>query len=78
MQQEHGIASAARKIAEKQLVGEIDGPKIAILDVQDTRAALTESTVKDVEYCARRTGATYELRFRDGSITIPANGQIYP
>ncbi|MET8964236.1 hypothetical protein ABZX69_33015, partial [Streptomyces sp. NPDC004074] len=78
VQQEHGIASAARKIAEKQLVGEIDGPKVAILDVQDTRAALTESTVKDVEYYARRTGATYELRFRDGSITIPANGQIYP
>ena len=78
VQHEHGIGSAARKIAEKQLSGEIDGPKVAILDVHDTRAALTESTVKDVEYYARKIGATYELRFRDGSITIPANGQVYP
>ncbi|MFE9098356.1 hypothetical protein ACFYMU_29620, partial [Streptomyces sp. NPDC007264] len=78
VQHEGGVASAARKIAEKQLVGEIDGPKVALLDVHDTRAALTERTVKDLEYYARRTGATYQLRFRDGSVTIPANGQIYP
>ncbi|PAZ13907.1 hypothetical protein CLM62_20680 [Streptomyces sp. SA15] len=76
--QEHSISSAARKIADKQLMGDIDGPKVAILDVHDTRAALTESTVKDVEHYAKKTGSTYQLRFRDGSITIPPNGQIYP
>jgi len=53
-------------------------PQVAILDVHDTRAALTEVTVKEVEHYAKRAGATFELRFDDGSVTIPANGQIYP
>ncbi|WP_460065666.1 hypothetical protein [Streptomyces sp. YKOK-I1] len=78
VQHEHGIGSAARKIAQKQLGGEIDGPKVAILDVHDTRAALTESTVKDVEFYAQKTGAVFQIRFRDGSVTIPPGGQIYP
>lgn len=78
VQHEHGIGSAARKIAQKQLGGDIDGPKVAILDVHDTRAALTESTVKDVEFYAQRTGAVFQIRFRDGSVTIPPGGQIYP
>ncbi|WP_258052928.1 hypothetical protein, partial [Streptomyces sp. Ru73] len=76
--QEHSIGSAARKIADKQLAGQISGPKVAILDVHDTRAALTEATIKDVEHYAKKTGATFELRFKDGSVTIPANGQVYP
>ncbi|WP_030267369.1 hypothetical protein [Streptomyces violens] len=75
---EGGIGSAAKKIAKKGLGGEISGPKVAILDVHDTRAALTEATVKEVEHFAKRTGATFELRFDDGSVTIPPNGQIYP
>ncbi|MEU9763715.1 hypothetical protein AB0D98_29210, partial [Streptomyces sp. NPDC047987] len=75
---EHGIGSAAQKIAKKQLLGEIAGPKVAILDIHDTKFALTESTIKTVEHCAKKTGATFELRFQDGSITIPANGSVYP
>lgn len=78
VEHEHGIGSAARKIAKTQLEGMIDGPKVAILDVHDVRAALTEATVKDVEHFAKKVGATYELRFKDGSVTIPADGQIYP
>ncbi|MFI0781135.1 hypothetical protein [Streptomyces sp. NPDC021212] len=75
---ESGISSAAKKIAKKGLDGAISGPKVAILDVHDTRAALTEATVKAVEHFAKRTEATFELRFDDGSVTIPPNGQIYP
>ncbi|MEU6014602.1 hypothetical protein ABZ826_11245 [Streptomyces sp. NPDC047515] len=75
---EHSIGSAARKIADKQLAGEIAGTKVAILDIHDTKSALTESTIRDVEHYAKKTGATFELRFRDGSITIPPNGHIYP
>ncbi|NYV77859.1 hypothetical protein HW445_26565 [Streptomyces sp. UH6] len=78
VQNEHGISSAARKIASKQLAGEISGPKVAILDVQDTIGALTEKTLADLEFYAGKTGATFEVRFRDGSITVPPNGQIYP
>ncbi|MFC9620995.1 hypothetical protein ACFTXM_13625 [Streptomyces sp. NPDC056930] len=75
---EHSIGSAARKIADKQLAGQIAGTKVAILDIHDTKSALTESTIKDVEHYAKKTGAIFELRFRDGSITIPANSHIYP
>ncbi|WP_431034777.1 hypothetical protein ACQYWQ_13450 [Streptomyces sp. P6-2-1] len=75
---EGGIGSAAKKIAKKGLRGAIAGPKVAILDVHDTKAALTEATVREVEHYAERTGATYELRFEDGSVTIPPAGQIYP
>jgi hypothetical protein len=78
VEQAKGIRSAARKIAEKQLAGEISGTKVAILDVHDVKGALTESMVRDLEYYAERTGATFEVRFQDGSITVPANGQVYP
>jgi hypothetical protein len=78
VQAEHSVASAASKIAKKQLVGDIDGPKVAILDIQDSLSALTERTVSEVAHAAMRVGATFELRFRDGSVTIPPNGQIYP
>lgn len=75
---EHSVGSAARKIAETQLGGRIGGPKVAILDISDARAALTETTIRDVEHQAAKTGATFELRFQDGSVIIPSNGQIYP
>ncbi|MFE7615122.1 hypothetical protein [Streptomyces sp. NPDC057496] len=75
---EHSIGSAARKIANDQLSGRIAGPKVAILDIHSTKSALTEATIRDVEHYAKKTGATFELRFKDGSITFPANGRIYP
>lgn len=75
---EQSIKSAARKIAEKQLAGDIAGPKVAILDVPDVKGALTDVTIRKVEHFAGKTGATFELRFEDGSVTIPPNGQIYP
>ncbi|MFJ2897736.1 hypothetical protein ACIO87_22960 [Streptomyces sp. NPDC087218] len=75
---EHSIGSAARKIANDQLSGRIAGPKVAILDIHSTKSALTESTIRDVEHYAKKTGATFELRFEDGSVTFPANGRIYP
>ncbi|WP_280870961.1 hypothetical protein [Streptomyces sp. MJP52] len=78
VQNEHGISSAARKIASKQLGGEIAGPKVAILDVQDNISALAEKTREDLEFYAKKTGATFEVRFRDGSVTVPPDGQIYP
>ncbi|MFI1512136.1 hypothetical protein [Streptomyces griseoaurantiacus] len=78
VEQAKGIRSAARKIAEKQLAGEISGTKVAILDVHDVKAALTDAMVRDLEYYAEKSGATFEVRFEDGSITVPADGQVYP
>lgn len=75
---EHSIGSAARKIADKQLAGDIAGPKVAILDIGDAKGALTDVTIRKVEHFAEKVGATFELRFEDGSVTIPPNGQIYP
>jgi hypothetical protein len=73
-----GINSAAKKIAIKQLAGEIAGQKVAILDIHDLKGAVTDDILRSVEGYARRTNATFELRFQDGSITIPANGPTYP
>ncbi|MEU1115170.1 MULTISPECIES: hypothetical protein [unclassified Streptomyces] len=78
VESEVGVGSAARKIADKQLAGEIAGPKVAILDIHDSKGALTDVTIRKVKHFAEKAGATFELRFEDGSVTIPSNGQIYP
>ncbi|GCB49401.1 hypothetical protein [Streptomyces sp. NL15-2K] len=72
------LKSATRGIAEKQLLGQIDGQKVAILDVHDIKAALTDKILGLVAHRARLTNATFVLRFEDGSITVPANGPTYP
>ncbi|MFI7505152.1 hypothetical protein ACIBVL_43145, partial [Streptomyces sp. NPDC049687] len=72
------LNSATRGIAEKQLLGNIDGQKVAILDVHDTKLALTDKILGRIAHRARITNATFVLRFKDGSITIPANGPTYP
>jgi hypothetical protein len=73
-----GLNSATRGIAEKQLIGTIAGQKVAILDVHDSKAALTDKILGRIAGRARMTNATFVLRFEDGSITIPANGPTYP
>ncbi|OIK24214.1 hypothetical protein [Streptomyces malaysiense] len=73
-----GLNSATRGIAEKQLIGSIDGQKVAILDVHDTKEALTDKILGRIAHRARITNATFVLRFEDGSITVPANGPTYP
>jgi hypothetical protein len=73
-----GINSAAKKIAAKQLAGPIAGQKVAILDIHDLKANVTDDILRRVEGHARRSNATFELRFEDGSITLPANGPVYP
>ncbi len=73
-----GLNTATRKIAEKQLMGNIDGQKVAILDVHDTKTALTDKILGRIANRARITNATFVLRFEDGSVTIPANGPTYP
>ncbi|WP_245238220.1 hypothetical protein [Streptomyces roseochromogenus] len=73
-----GLNSATRGIAEKQLIGSIDGQKVAILDVHDSKAALTDKILGRIAHRARITNATFVLRFEDGSITVPANGPTYP
>ncbi|WP_190046436.1 hypothetical protein, partial [Streptomyces galbus] len=78
VQSASSLNSATRGIAEKQLLGNIDGQKVAILDVHDTKAALTDKILGRIAHRARITNATFVLRFRDGSITVPANGPTYP
>ncbi|MEV6961564.1 hypothetical protein AB0M97_20655, partial [Streptomyces sp. NPDC051207] len=73
-----GLNSATKGIAGKQLKGPIDGIKVAILDVHDVKAALTDKIMARIASRARMTEATFVLRFEDGSITIPANGPTYP
>ncbi|MFE7882000.1 hypothetical protein [Streptomyces sp. NPDC057398] len=73
-----GLNSATKGIANKQLRGPIDGQKVAILDVHDTRAALTDDMLGRIASRAKMTKATFVLRFEDGSITVPANGPTYP
>ncbi|MFD8615084.1 hypothetical protein ACFV09_40445, partial [Streptomyces sp. NPDC059631] len=73
-----GLNSATKGIAAKQLRGAIDGQKMAILDVHDTKAALTGQMLERIAARAKMTEATFVLRFEDGSITVPANGPTYP
>ncbi|AXE89383.1 hypothetical protein [Streptomyces sp. Go-475] len=74
-----GIKGAA-KSAGKQLLPEVTGAKkIAVLDVHQSMSELNAKMFREVEFQARRTGATYHLRFHDGSVTVPSNGHpLFP
>jgi hypothetical protein len=72
-----GIKSAAKKAAT-QLKGGTADAKIAILDVHQSIADLNAKMFKEAEFQARRAGATFHLRFNDGSITVPPNGPVFP
>ncbi|MFJ7946459.1 hypothetical protein ACIQ6K_22810, partial [Streptomyces sp. NPDC096354] len=72
-----GINSATKGIAAKQLAGPIAGQKVAILDIHDTKAALTDKILGRVAGRAKACDSTFVLRFEDGSITVPANGPVY-
>ncbi|WP_426569515.1 hypothetical protein [Streptomyces canus] len=78
VKQTSGLKNATKSIIEKQLKGVIDGQKVAILDVHDTRLALTDNLLGLIAYRAQLVDATFVLRFEDGSITVPANGPTYP
>ncbi|GAA3378406.1 hypothetical protein [Streptomyces racemochromogenes] len=69
-----GIRSAINGIADHQLVGDGVDVKVAILDIHDTKSALTERDLASAQGAADRTNASFELRFNDGSITVyPTN-----
>ncbi|MGW0989081.1 hypothetical protein ACWD46_23155 [Streptomyces sp. NPDC002486] len=72
-----GIKSAAKKAAN-QLKGGTADAKVAILDVHQSIADLNAKMFKEAEFHARRAGATFHLRFEDGSITVPPNGPVFP
>ncbi|MEU8580789.1 hypothetical protein [Streptomyces abikoensis] len=72
-----GIRKAAKKAAE-QLAPGTATQKIAILDIHQSLADLDAKMFKEVEFQARKAGATYHLRFKDGSITVPPNGSVFP
>ncbi|MEU0174523.1 hypothetical protein ABZ178_14375 [Streptomyces massasporeus] len=72
-----GIKSAAKKAAS-QLKGGTADAKIAILDVHRSVADLNAKMFKEAEFQARRSGATFHLRFTDGSVTVPPNGPVFP
>ncbi|GAA3193954.1 MULTISPECIES: hypothetical protein [Streptomyces] len=69
-----GIKSAVTKIAKMQLAGPGVKVKVAVLDISDTKSALTERALNAVQRAADRTNASFELRFQDGSLTVfPTN-----
>lgn len=69
-----GIKSAVKKIAEKQLAGAGVDVKVGILDIKGFRNELTEREIQAVQRAADRTNASFELKFKDGSVTIyPTN-----
>ncbi|WP_028800824.1 hypothetical protein [Streptomyces sp. 142MFCol3.1] len=72
-----GIKSAAKKAAGQLKPGTADG-KIAILDVHQSITDLNAKMFKEAEFQARRAGATFYLRFNDGSVTVPPNGPVFP
>ncbi|MFJ9468695.1 hypothetical protein [Streptomyces caniferus] len=70
----NGIKSAVTKIAKKQLAGPGVKVKVAILDIDSAKGALTEQALNSVQRAADRTNASFELRFKDGSVTVfPTN-----
>src|ERR1044072_4904194 len=73
-----GINSATKGIAAKQLAGTINGQKVAILDIHDTKGALSDKILGRVAARAKACESTFVLRFEDGSITVPKNGPVYP
>ncbi|MFE7772537.1 hypothetical protein ACFU5O_01260 [Streptomyces sp. NPDC057445] len=70
VQSANGIKSAVAKIAEKQLAGPGVKVKVAILDINDVKGALTDRILKNVQRAADRTNASFGLRFKDGSLTV--------
>jgi hypothetical protein len=72
-----GIKSAAVKAA-KQLNHEGMSHRVAILDVHQSMGDLTPRMFNEAEFRARSAGATFLLRFTDGSITVPPNGPTFP
>jgi hypothetical protein len=72
-----GIRSAA-KSAGKQLLPDAADTKVAILDVHQSIADLNAKMLKEVEFQARRAGATFHLRFNDGSVTVPPDSPVFP
>ncbi|MGW1838159.1 hypothetical protein [Streptomyces sp. NPDC002067] len=74
LQSANGIKSAVTKIAKMQLAGPGVKVKVAILDICDSKGTLTERALNAVQRAADRTNASFELRFRDGSVTVfPTN-----
>ncbi|MFE6739138.1 hypothetical protein [Streptomyces tubercidicus] len=74
LQSANGVKSAVTKIAKMQLAGPGVKMKVAILDIDDIKGALTERTLNAVQRAADRTNASFELRFKDGSLTVfPTN-----
>ncbi|QGV79472.1 hypothetical protein [Streptomyces ficellus] len=70
----NGIKSAVEKIAAKQLAGPGVKVKAGILDINDVKGAMTERAMNAVQRAADRTNASFELRFKDGSLTVfPTN-----
>ncbi|GGO89365.1 hypothetical protein [Wenjunlia tyrosinilytica] len=72
-----GIKSAAKKAA-KQLAGHGVAHKVAVLDVRQSMDGFVDEYLKDVEFYATKSNATFHLRFSDGAIIIPERGQIFP
>ncbi|MGD6741670.1 hypothetical protein ACOKM3_07480 [Streptomyces sp. BH106] len=72
-----GIKSAVEKAA-KQLNHEGIDHRVAILDVHQSMRDLTPRMFDKAEFQARDIGATFVLRFTDGSISVPPNGPALP
>ncbi|MFJ4770737.1 hypothetical protein ACIP88_16705 [Streptomyces uncialis] len=64
-----GIKSAVNGIVDKQLAGEA-GQKVAILEVNDSLTSMTDEILTKVEEAVEATDAVFEMRFRDGSVTV--------
>ncbi|MFI0261895.1 hypothetical protein ACH4OW_22995 [Streptomyces sp. NPDC017056] len=74
----NGIKSAVTKIAKSQLAGPGVKVKAAILDIDDVKGELTERALHAVQRAADRTNASFELRFKDGSLTVFPTNAITP
>lgn len=66
------------KGAAKQLQYDPMGPRVAILDIHQHMSRMDARTFTRVERRAQDSGATFLLRFEDGSITVPPNGSVFP
>ncbi|MFE7704444.1 hypothetical protein ACFU6I_01265 [Streptomyces sp. NPDC057486] len=72
-----GINSAAQKAAT-QLAHDGITHRVAVLDIHQSMGELTPRMFREAEFQARDAGATFLLRFTDGSITVPPNGPTFP
>ncbi|MEU6391743.1 hypothetical protein [Streptomyces sp. NPDC046939] len=73
----NGIKKAAEKAA-RQLNYEGVTHRVAILDVHQSMRDLTPRMFNTAKFRAQDAGATFILRFNDGSITVPPNGPAFP